>query len=121
MPWSNDVGDEALRALAAKETPIARVPGAYGASSRALDALVDCAISAGALGASLTGAGIAGAVLALTEAAYADRVADGIRHYIAGDEYRAIAPKVSQLSAQELCDSVVINESPGPAGEIVVA
>lgn len=121
MPWSQDVSDEALRLLAVKETPIARVPGAYGASSRALDALVDRAIHAGALGASLTGAGIAGAVLALVEAAYADRIADGIRKYIAGDEYRAIASNAAELDERALQESVLVNAAPAPAGEIVFA
>ncbi len=119
MPWSHDVSDEAVRLLGAQQTPIARVPGTYGASSRALDALVDCAIHAGALGASLTGAGIAGVVIALVEAAYAERIADGIRHHIASDEYRAIAPKAATLSEYEMRGSVVINRAPGPAGEIV--
>ena len=111
--------DEAVRLLGAQQTPIARVPGTYGASSRALDALVDCAIHAGALGASLTGAGIAGVVIALVEAAYAERIADGIRHYIASDEYRAIAPKAATLREYEMRGSVVMNRAPGPAGEIV--
>ncbi|NUM53971.1 MAG: hypothetical protein HUU46_10040 [Candidatus Hydrogenedentes bacterium] len=119
MPWSHDVSDEALRLLAAQQTPVARVPGAYGASSRALDAIVDCAIHAGALGASLTGAGIAGAVLALVEAAYAERIADGIRAYIASGEYRGIAPKAADLDERSLRESVVVNAAPGPAGEIV--
>ncbi|MCC6795197.1 MAG: hypothetical protein IT366_08765 [Candidatus Hydrogenedentes bacterium] len=121
MPWSHDVSDEAMRLLAVQETPIARVPGAYGASSRALDALVDCAIHAGALGASLTGAGIAGVVIALVEAAYAERIADGIRQYIASDAYCAIAPKAASLGADEIHESVVINRAPGPAGEILIA
>ncbi|MCC6152256.1 MAG: hypothetical protein IT367_00760 [Candidatus Hydrogenedentes bacterium] len=120
LPWSHDVSDEALRLLAAQETPIARVPGAYGASSRALDALVDCAIHTGALGASLTGAGIAGAVIALVEAAYAQRISDGIRRYIGSEEYHAIAPKAASLSEDELRRSVVINRAPSPAGEITI-
>lgn len=121
MPWSHDVGDETIQLLAAQEMPIARVPGAYGASSRALDALVDCAIHAGALGASLTGAGIAGVVIALVEAAYAERIADGIRKYIASDEYRTIAPNAATLDENALRESVVINRAPNPAGEILLA
>ncbi|MCC6152253.1 MAG: hypothetical protein IT367_00745 [Candidatus Hydrogenedentes bacterium] len=120
MPWSHDVSDEALRLLAARETPMARVPGAYGASSRALDALVDSAIHAGALGASLTGAGIAGAVIALVEAAYAQRIADGIRQYIGSEEYHSIAPRSASLSEDELRESVVINCAPSSAGEITI-
>ena len=42
-----------------------RQPGSYRASSPALDAIVDIALDAGALGACLTGAGIAGHALAL--------------------------------------------------------
>lgn len=121
IPWSADVSDAELQLLAQRETPVARVPGAYGASSRALDALVDCAVHAGALGASLTGAGIAGTVIALVESAYADRIADAIRTYIAGPAYRALAPKVGNLTENELRESVVLNMSPNAACEITMA
>ena len=50
----------------------------YGVSTPALDRLVACARDAGALGARLTGAGFGGSVLALVEAAQAERVGEAL-------------------------------------------
>lgn len=47
--------------------PIERSTGSYGASTPALDYLVDMALASGAHGASLTGAGLGGAIIALYE------------------------------------------------------
>ncbi len=49
-----DVGDASLGRLSAGNIPVEYCPGAYGASTPALDALVDTALLAGAFGALLT-------------------------------------------------------------------
>jgi galactokinase len=117
-PYHYDVSDAALRALADAQTPIERCPGAYGASSPALDALVDAALSGGALGASLTGAGIAGTVLALCRAMDTPRVIEKIRSRLASDDYEALAGRNSRLSDGELAQAVLVNAPPAAAGEL---
>lgn len=67
------------------------VPGDYGASSPILDLLVDVANSAGALGASLTGAGIAGSVLALCLRQDVARVREAWEDLLSSEEYARLA------------------------------
>lgn len=117
-PWGFDCGDAALRRLAENAAPLERVPGAYGASSRAMDALVDCAIRAGAVGASLTGAGIAGSILALCTAGTEDTVADRVRAFLTSAEYRDIAGLSGRLSDSAARDGVVVNRAPAAACEV---
>lgn len=119
-PYVYDVGDEALRRFAAERTPIHYCPGAYGASSPVLDALVDAALDAGALGASLTGGGIAGTVLALCEAGDAGRVGHALRHRLAAADYCRLSGRPQPLTDEQLAEAVVINHAPAAAGEITV-
>ncbi|GMU93360.1 MAG: hypothetical protein AMXMBFR4_24180 [Candidatus Hydrogenedentota bacterium] len=118
QPWGFDCGDAVLQRLAENAAPIERVPGAYGASSRALDALVDCARRAGAVGACLTGAGIAGSILALCTAGNEDAVAERVRAFLASAEYSAIAGLSGRLSDAAVGDGVVVNRAPTAACEI---
>lgn len=104
----------------ADKTPMEQCPGAYGASSPALDTLVDTALAHGALGASLTGAGIAGTVLALCRAADVGDIAAGVRTMMARDTYPGIAGLAAPLSDIQLADAVVENIACTGAGEIVV-
>jgi galactokinase len=117
-PWSFDCGDAALARLAAKRVPIEFVPGAYGASSRAMDALVDCAKRAGAVGASLTGAGIAGSVLALCVAGSEEAAAERLREFLASAEYAQLAGLSDRLSYPIARDGVVVNRAPSAACEV---
>jgi galactokinase len=119
-PYCNDVSDAALDALAASCTPIECCPGAYGASSPVLDALVDAATQAGALGASLTGAGIAGSVLALCRAEDADRVTAAVRERLASPEYARVARGGVPLSHQEIADGCIVNCATARAGELTL-
>jgi len=112
------VDDGYLARLTAEKVPIVQCPGAYGASSPALDRLVDCALAHGALGASLTGAGIAGTVLALCHSGDAPRIADGIREFMAGDDYRHTAGLAEPLSTAMLDAAAVANHAVSGAGEI---
>lgn len=113
-----DLSDKALQRLAEAETPIAFCPGAYGASSPVLDALVDAALSGGALGASLTGAGIAGTVLALCRREDDESIADAVRRCMATPTYAALAGREGPLSDAELDGAIVVNHAPAGAGEL---
>jgi galactokinase len=115
-PHHAPCGDRALRAWSAANRSITECPGAYGASSPALDALVDAAHAGGALGACLTGGGIAGSVLALCTAAQADAVADAVRARLAAPDYAALAGLPGPQSAREIAAAVVRNVAPAGVG-----
>lgn len=117
-PYRFSVDDEAFAACAAADRPLAECPGAYGASSPVLDALVDTALSAGALGACLTGAGIAGAVLALCRAEDEERVAEALKGRMGRPDYATLAGRSEPLSGEEIAGSVVTNRATAPAGEL---
>jgi len=119
-PFRRTVDDTILQRLAENNTPLEECPGDYGASSLVLDMLVDTALEAGALGASLTGAGIAGAVLALCRQEDADMVAAKIRSRMAAPEYAALSQRSRPLSQEELDEAVVVNQAPAGAGELVL-
>jgi galactokinase len=107
-----------LDECAARDFPIENCPGVYGASSPALDYLVDAALSGGALGASLTGAGIAGTVLALCRTEDAAPVASHVRSVMAGETYQQRARLHRPLDADRLDEAVVENRACFGAGEI---
>ncbi|HRK36398.1 MAG TPA: galactokinase family protein [Candidatus Hydrogenedentes bacterium] len=117
-PFEVDRAYAKLHALAETGGSIEDLPGVYGASSRALDALVDCAMSAGALGASLTGAGIAGTALALCNAERADAVATSLRRFIGSPKYAEIVPRAASLAPVLVEGSVVENRAVAGACEI---
>jgi galactokinase len=117
-PYDAPADDALLGRLVRSKVPIDRVPGAYGASSPALDGIVDAARAAGALGACLTGGGIAGSVLALCRAEDSQTVADSLRGYLASSRYAERRPGPAPLSATEAHAAVVENHSAGGAGEI---
>lgn len=119
-PYVADVGDAAMDRLVGKAEPIHCCPGAYGASSRVLDFLVDAARQAGALGACLTGAGIAGTILALCRREDAPIVAQILRDKMAGEDYPRVAFRSEPLSSDELRQAVVPNAATAPAGELVL-
>ncbi|NLV44743.1 MAG: hypothetical protein GXY07_09610 [Candidatus Hydrogenedentes bacterium] len=120
-PYGMEIGDAALDALAREQLPLALCPGRYGASSPALDALADAACTAGALGASLTGAGIAGAVLALCRAGDAEQVSLGVLRCLKSPAYARLVGWRVPPSAAELEASVVANHAVAGAGELVLA
>jgi galactokinase len=108
-PYRYDVSDAALDRVIARRTPIECCPGAYGASAPVLDALVDTALQAGALGASLTGAGMAGTVLALCRAEDTAAIAEAVRQRMASDDYARLANRDTPLSRDELAQATVEN------------
>lgn len=118
QPWMSDTSDGAIERCIAQGQPILKCPGAYGASTPVLDLLVDTAIEAGALGASLTGAGMAGTVLALCDEHHAAPVADALRARMADPQYAALTGKPS-LTKEELDHAVVVNQATAPAGELI--
>ncbi|MBI5092314.1 MAG: hypothetical protein HZB26_07695 [Candidatus Hydrogenedentes bacterium] len=120
QPYRYDVSDAAMEHLAAEGAPIEWCPGVYGASSPVLDTLVDEALEAGALGACLTGAGIAGAVLALCHAEDAEGVAEAIRARMARPDYAKLTNREAPLTEAELSGAVVVNYATAGAGELVL-
>ena len=110
--------DAWLHECSERAMPVEECPGVYGASSAALDMLVDAAINHGALGASLTGAGIAGTVLALCRAADSASIADGVRTCMAGEAYGRIAGLQQPLDPFQLAEVTVSNLACMGAGEI---
>jgi galactokinase len=119
-PYRYDVSDEALSALMRADTPIARCPGVYRASTPVLDLLVDTALNAGALGASLTGAGMAGTVLALCRAEQAGPVARTVRSRMAAPDYSVLARRADALTPEQLAQAVVVNTATASAGELAL-
>ncbi len=118
--FSVDVGDHALERMALRLLPLACCPGAYGASSPALDALVDVALSAGALGASLTGAGIAGAVLALCGKNEERAVSDALNNHIRSDAYARLAAWREAPSESDFDRAVTPNRAVAGACELLL-
>ncbi len=116
--YACDLSDRALDEMQRSGMDLAFCPGAYGASSPVLDLLVDRALSAGALGACLTGAGIAGAVLALCRRSDSERVAQVLRECLGSEEYRNRGGRTEPLTEAELREVVVENDSPAGAGEL---
>jgi galactokinase len=116
--YSCDLSDQALDEMKRSGLDITRCPGAYGASSPVLDLLVDRALSARALGACLTGAGIAGAVLVLYRRSDSGRIADALRECLGSEEYRRRGGRVAPLTETELREAVVENHSTAGAGEL---
>ena len=116
--FRRDISDAELDRFAAAETPIYQCPGSYGASAPALDWLVDRALVHGALGASLTGAGIAGSVLALCRVGEAGAVAAAIRNDMASECYWQSADLNRALTGAALEEAVVQNHAVSGACEL---
>jgi galactokinase len=112
---TNDV----LEHLAGDVYPVALLPGKYEASSPALDALVDTATAAGAVGASLTGAGIAGCILALCRREEIESVAYELLNLLGSDSYAALAGLPERLDDATVDQAIVENQATAGAGEIM--
>lgn len=110
--------DTVLEQLARDAVPITLLPGKYEASAPALDALADTANAAGALGASLTGAGIAGCILALCRREDTEAVAAALRTLIGSESYAALAGLPGRLDHVAVEQAVVENQATAGAGAI---
>ena len=117
-PASHPVHDAQLDEWESEGIPLWQCPGAYGASSPALDALVDAALEAGALGACLTGAGIAGTVIALCEAHDAGSITKALRNRLAAADYAPLAGLDAPLTPAQLDAAILINHATAGACEI---
>ena len=118
--YQPDVSRGALDALIRDNAPIHVCPGGYGASSAALDGLVDAAMDAGSLGASLTGAGIAGSITALAPAETAPGVVAALRGYLASATHQARSGAPEPLAASEAEAAVTINTPVSGAGALIL-
>jgi galactokinase len=114
------VSNEALDESFATVHDFAFFPGSYGASSPALDWLVDRALEKGALGASLTGAGMAGVVMALCYRDGAEALRESLLERMASSEYIRLAGEHSLLTSIPEEEWVVVNQAVAGAGEILV-
>ncbi len=120
-PYRYGVSDTALTQLEQSRTPIELCPGSYRASTPALDALVDVALDAGALGASLTGAGIAGVVLALCLQEDCEAIASRLRAFLGSQVYAALRGASGPPTSLELAHGVVLNHATSAVGELDLA
>ncbi len=91
--------------------PIEMLPGVYGASTNVLDSLVDQALLSGALGACLTGAGLAGSVLALCLKKDADTVVSRLREWMSQDDYLRLVNLEHQAEGFNINDAVLVNHA----------
>lgn len=115
-----DVSDVFLARARKENVPIELLPGDYGASSPALDSLVDSALEAGALGACLTGAGIAGSVIALCKKNDTEKVSNAVKQFMRSNEYAHLAGRGDRkLSDTEWREAVILNYRTAGAGEIM--
>jgi galactokinase len=119
-PFKPDLSDPALQRAEEQAAPVAEMPGVYGASTPVLDGLVDAALQGGALGASLTGAGLAGSIIALCRREQTHAAADSIRAFLGSDEYARRTGNDAALTPGQIENGVLINRAPAGAGELVI-
>jgi galactokinase len=100
--------------------PLWQHPGDYRASSPILDGIVDAALQAGALGACLTGAGMAGTVLALCPHKDLETLQRALRQHLGSQAYAQAARLNTPLRGNDLEEAVMVNAAPQGAGEIVL-
>lgn len=113
------VNNRVLRLWLARNRPLEHLPGHYGASTRALDRAVDIALSAGAVGACLTGAGLGGAVLALCRKADVEEVRARILSGLASRDFQlARGPEAPPWPSDAGRTAVVENTAVAGAGPI---
>ena len=92
-----------------------RQPGSYRASSPALDSIVDIALDAGAIGACLTGAGIAGHVLALVPPKKVEEVRRAVQTRYYERHRTQLLGDIARTEA-DFAAGIVVNRSIAPAG-----
>src|SRR5690606_13299419 len=116
--WTSppSLSDDEVERWASAHTPVHEIPGVFSASTPVLDGLVDCAIREGAYGASLTGAGLGGSVLALCPAGKSDTIADAIARYVASDAYA----RAAETTGSWTTPSIVGNTATLGAGELIL-
>lgn len=112
------VGNAQLAAWADAGQPLWRCPGAYSASTPALDVLVDAATDGGAMGASLTGAGYGGHIVALCRRDDAERVGAELKRTLQSEHYAAAAGHA--LSPADAENAVVVNHAVSRVGELLL-
>ena len=117
-PYVSEISDMVLEILARDQAPVVLQPGAYGASSPALDMLVDAALHADALGASLTGAGIAGAVLVLCHREHSSAIRVALARILQTEAYARSANLAAPLDEDTADKAVTINHSVAGACEV---
>ena len=117
-PVRVSVDDAALEPLIHGTQSLAMFPGAYGASSAALDTLVDTAREAGAWGACLTGAGIAGTVVALCPTDRVESIMNALRARLAAPDYAQRARLEQPLTKDQIAQAVMPNVSVAGACEL---
>ncbi|MCX8065426.1 MAG: hypothetical protein N3G21_09695 [Candidatus Hydrogenedentes bacterium] len=96
------------------------LPGDYGASTPVLDRMVDIANDAGALGSSLTGAGLGGAIVALCLKESVANVMSALRNWLGSEEYMKLSQREKPLSNEEIENSVFENTTSQASGIVEI-
>ncbi len=119
-PFKFLVNDAVLGRWIAENRPLETCPGSYGASTPALDRVVDIATAAGALGACLTGAGLGGAAIALCRKEHVEEVRARILAHLETDAFqRARGPEAPPWPSNARETAVVENIAVTGAGVIL--
>jgi len=114
--WPPSFDDATLTRFENAGTELHEVSGYYGASSPALDFLVDAARHGGALGACLTGAGIAGAIVVLCHRADSEKVRAHMVSVLQSAAYAQCAGSPGPIDKAQAEEMVLENDGPPGAG-----
>ena len=106
-PYTVPTDSAMIREWIARNRSLEECPGAYGASTPALDRAVDTAIQAGAVGACLTGAGMGGAALALCRKTDADAIRESIARRLASDDFQRLRGHDAQPWPEDAAQTAV--------------
>lgn len=119
-PYKRTVTDDILYVYNDLRIDPFTLPGDYGASTPVLDRMVDVAIQAGALGASLTGAGLGGAIVSLCLKENVNDVIEALQKWLGSEEYIQLSGRAYPLTSEEIKKSVFENTTSQASGIITI-
>lgn len=119
-PFHREVTDDMLFVYEDLQIAPYSLTGDFGASTPVLDKLVDIANENGALGSSLTGAGLGGVVLSLCKKNDVPVIKKALQNWLGSDEYAKLLNRTSPLSPEEAETSVFVHNSTQGANVIPV-
>ncbi|MGC8844917.1 MAG: galactokinase family protein [Candidatus Hydrogenedens sp.] len=110
-PFRREVTDDMLFVYEDLQIAPYSLTGDFGASTPVLDKLVDIANQNGALGSSLTGAGLGGVVISLCREHDVHAIKKALQNWLCSHEYAQLLNRTSPLSPEEAEKSVFIHNS----------